>query len=255
MKVVIRMKIKKWLFIIIHVIFAIILATQIIQATQTRTAEPGSQEDPIVTKSYVDAAVDDHVLAIEQLQLLCNSLEDEMEKMKGQLSEDKSNAFQIVTVEAGYRLYAGNGTELVLRAGNAVALAGKSGGLADTTSGKDLAGNTKIAPNHLLIAASNDGRGAKALSKCWFLVRGSSRLEEPSAPSSENQPESPDQTGTVKATLLNVRSRPDTASPVLARLKKGDTVRVLSVSGDWYGIELQNGIKGWVMGEYVTITK
>ena len=59
--------------------------------------------------------------------------------------------------------------------------------------------------------------------------------------------------GTVTANVLNVRSGPNTNSSIIAKLKKGTVINLLSKSGNWYKTKV-NGKEGWVSGDYVKVT-
>ena len=104
---------------------------------------PGSQQDPLVTRSYVE------------------------EKLK----------LNVVEMAPGKRLVAGAGTELILRSGNATVVDSESGGLSDVTDGVDLRKGTQVPRNHLLIVPRDDGRGITAQSEVIVLVRGDYRIE------------------------------------------------------------------------------
>ena len=107
------------------------------------TPLPGSEQDPLVTRTYVE----------ERLKL------------------------NVVELDAGRRLVAGAGTELILRSGNATVVDSESGGLSDATDGVDLRKGTQVPRNHLLIAPRDDGRGLTAASQVIVLVRGDYRIE------------------------------------------------------------------------------
>ena len=49
---------------------------------------------------------------------------------------------------------------------------------------------------------------------------------------------------------VNVRARAELASPVVARLEAGQTVRELAKSGQWRLVVVK-GLKGWVHGAYL----
>lgn len=107
------------------------------------TPLPGSEQDPLVTRSYIE----------ERLRL------------------------NVVELNAGRRLIAGAGTELILRSGNATVVDSESGGLSDVTDGVDLRKGAQVPRNHLLIAPRDDGRGFKAENQVIVLVRGDYRIE------------------------------------------------------------------------------
>ncbi|MGI6643902.1 MAG: hypothetical protein ACOX3V_07935 [Bacillota bacterium] len=106
---------------------------------------PGSEQDPLVTKSYVDM----------------------------RLAELSGSSLAVVEVPAGKALIGSAGTELILRAGTAKAIDSDMGGLSDVTDGADLREGHPIPRNHLLIIPRDDGRGILAVNAIIVLVRGS----------------------------------------------------------------------------------
>lgn len=106
-------------------------------------AEPGSPEDPLVAKSYVD----------------------------------KLTRVQVLELKAGQTLRAGAGTEIILRSGRVVAVSAPGGGIADLTAGRDIKSGEAVSANHLLLVPRSDGRGLKALTPAVVLVRGDANLE------------------------------------------------------------------------------
>jgi hypothetical protein len=115
-----------------------ILAVAAGQVVRSVVAQPGSSDDPIVTKSYVD----------------------------------QNSKFAILQLNAGQTVVTGESAEFILRSGDATAIAGANGGLSDVTS--DTTGNLvtgdAIVKNHLIISARNDGRGLKVTSATAFLM-------------------------------------------------------------------------------------
>ncbi|MGL4738627.1 MAG: family 10 glycosylhydrolase [Cellulosilyticaceae bacterium] len=61
----------------------------------------------------------------------------------------------------------------------------------------------------------------------------------------------PSKTGKVSVNTLNVRSGPDTAYPVVAKLGKDAQVTILAEQGKWYKLQLTDGIQGWASKEYI----
>jgi hypothetical protein len=99
---------------------------------------PGSVDDPVVTKSYVD----------QQIQQA--------------LAMGAGNTLTVVELNPGQTLYGFEGTEFIVRTGKVVAVAGNKGdGLTDITEGADLRGGAPVALNHLLLIARSDNRGLK----------------------------------------------------------------------------------------------
>lgn len=60
--------------------------------------------------------------------------------------------------------------------------------------------------------------------------------------------------GTVKAETLNVRAGASTSREVVAQVRLGDKVTILSVLNDWYKVKLADGKIGWVNSSYITIS-
>jgi hypothetical protein len=112
-------------------------------AVRAASAEPGSESDPVVTKSYVD----------KQLAAV-------------------GGVFTPVEITAGKRLIGGAGAEIILRSGEAVIVSGGSNGVSDLTGGSDLPAGAPVSPNHLLLVPRDDGRGLAAHSDLWVMVRG-----------------------------------------------------------------------------------
>ncbi|CAK7085194.1 hypothetical protein KQI38_17845 [Tissierella carlieri] len=127
-------------------------------------SEPGSELDPLVTLSYVEKK-------IEQLKYYVDT-----ELGKKNTGNETTGSWAVVEVPAGKSLICKDGTEIILRSGEARAIAivvnGVMNGLTDITVGKDLAMEENIIANHLLIIPRDDGRGARALTNSFFLVKG-----------------------------------------------------------------------------------
>lgn len=106
---------------------------------ESNALTPGSAEDPVVTKSYVD----------EQLAKAGG----------GPIETPGTNtALEVVTVPAGKTLMAGQGTEVIVRVGKAIAYSSDASGIADLTGGTDLTKGKAVPTNHLLLFP-REGRG------------------------------------------------------------------------------------------------
>ncbi|WP_028559262.1 hypothetical protein [Paenibacillus pinihumi] len=103
---------------------------------------PGTAEDPVVTKSYVD-------------QLL---------KQNGGGSNQNPGsgntaAMQVVTVPEGKTIVATQeGTEFIVRSGKALAYSEEKDGISNLTVGTDLTNGKAVANNHLILSP-RAGRG------------------------------------------------------------------------------------------------
>ena len=126
------------------------LASPFVMANASNAA---GQQDPIVTQSYVHLAIHQALAGLE-------------------VQTPQNIAFEPVLVPAGYAILGDYGTEIILRAGVAVAHVPAAEGLANITIGADLPHDYVIERNHLLIIPRADGRGIRALTDVWFLVKG-----------------------------------------------------------------------------------
>jgi hypothetical protein len=136
--------IKKGLALLIITVFALWIILFVGQATAQSEA-PGSKEDPLITKSYVD-------------QFLIP---------------------QVLEVKAGQSVIGQAGTEFVVRVGSTYCLADPAttkGGIADLTGGVDIKHMESIPLNHHLVVPRSDGRGLLAQTDVVLLVWGQYQL-------------------------------------------------------------------------------
>jgi len=200
-----KLKISKKTFFIL--IFGLIFSLSIAHIASGKTIEPGTEEDPLVSKSYVDYVIqklEENINSrFNNLKSLIGDAEaskekDEViEKMAEKIIElsrtvdsltlqlkeqEKYLKFEVVEVEAGQKIIFGESSEVILRSGKALAIAGKKGdGLADVTTDSNknnLVTDDIVPPNHLLLISRDDGRGFKAITKLYVLVKGSYTIIE-----------------------------------------------------------------------------
>ncbi|NLB24258.1 MAG: hypothetical protein GX828_02285 [Clostridiales bacterium] len=107
------------------------------------TLIPGGPDDPVVTKSYVDSSL----------------------------------AFKVLNLKEGQTLIGKEGTEIIIRSGEITAIDNGANGVSDITQGTDLMTGTKCKANHFLIIPRSDGRGIKALTESYVMIRGDYTLE------------------------------------------------------------------------------
>ncbi|MCI3921364.1 hypothetical protein MO973_24665 [Paenibacillus sp. TRM 82003] len=124
--------------------------------------QPGSTDDPIVTKSYVD----------EQIQValsggkvggagLIEELSERIAQLEKQLAAGGANVpYTVVKLKAGHTLMGATGTEFNVRTGKAYIYSNTENGIPDLTDGVDLKNDTLIPNNHLL-QVPREGRGVK----------------------------------------------------------------------------------------------
>ena len=114
--------------------------------SHAQSGQPGSADDPLVTKSYVD-------------QVVAELVRRELANFGG--SGGGETALDVVTVPPGYRLMVAGGGEIVVRSGKASAYSADANGLSDLTEGKDIAPGQPVPANHLILFP-RDGRGIQA---------------------------------------------------------------------------------------------
>ncbi|MBN2853525.1 MAG: hypothetical protein JXQ23_12385 [Clostridia bacterium] len=83
------------------------------------------------------------------------------------------SVWQIVELDAGISIYATDTSEIILRSGTAKVIGNKlNEGLSDVTVGTDLKDGTSLTSNHLIIIPRGDGRGVKAVTRCFVMYKG-----------------------------------------------------------------------------------
>ncbi|MDD4495495.1 MAG: hypothetical protein PHV32_14355 [Eubacteriales bacterium] len=173
----------------VHIaLIAAILVFMIFQVVSAAVGEPGSESDPIVTKSYVDMQLNillDKLRAAADQNLALQAKIDELEESIAKLEKEPAAAkgYEVVELSTGQLMIAKGGSmDFIVRSGSVVAISGENGdGIADITAGKgaayDLKSGEKVPNNHLLIISRADGRGVQASSdKVFMLVRGEYEL-------------------------------------------------------------------------------
>jgi hypothetical protein len=192
---------------------AVIGAISVAQAASQ--AQPGSEFDPLVTKSYVDEQIQILTQKIGSGTVPVNSSEgtpsvgaadqqvinnlrtdisdlinltiqavtriQDLEKRNLELIqkvEELQKGFVVVEAVKGQKILLGSGSEVLVRSGQTKAIQGELGGLADATAAADLSEGALITNQHLLISSREDGRGILITSdKAFMLIRGSYSIE------------------------------------------------------------------------------
>lgn len=128
----------------------------------------GTEQDPVVTVSYVESKINELKAYIDE-KLLNNDSSVEM----GQIQEPQAAAtYEVLSLQANQSLIGKDSTEIILRSGTATAIDNGVNGISDLTDGKDLISGDEIESNHLLIVPRDDGRGILATSEVWVMVKG-----------------------------------------------------------------------------------
>ena len=131
---------------------------------------PGSEQDPLVSKSYVDSKVQLYVDAKVE-----SYVEERIQALLSQIPA--GSELKVVELSPGQKLIARAGAEIIVRGGTATVIDSELGGLCDVTAGKDLRMGENAPANHLLLVPRNDGRGIEAVSAVIVMVRGVYTIE------------------------------------------------------------------------------
>ncbi len=144
--------------------WAILIAVLILiigSVTAYAAAAAGSESDPLVTKSYVDA---------------------EIAKVKNNQGSQgttggSTGTYEVVHLQAGDKILGGEGTEIILRSGEAKAIDNGSNGISDLTAGAELWSGNSLKPNHVILVPRADGRGVSVTTEAYFMIRGSYTIQ------------------------------------------------------------------------------
>ncbi|WP_282938783.1 hypothetical protein [Paenibacillus sp. RC67] len=161
----------------------------------TPSVQPGSVDDPVITKSYFEQNIKQKVSD----ELTKQSITEEKVRQiisaelgKGQTGSGNTTTnptpntsgssgnseLNVLKLEQGQILYGGAGSEIIVRTGKTLAVSADDG-IADVTTGKDIAAGASVENNHLLIIP-REGRGIKPDPKqkqdIYVMVRGDYKL-------------------------------------------------------------------------------
>ena len=117
-------------------------------AVGSGTSQPGTADDPVVTKSYVD----------QQIQKALGGGSSTTPTKPTEPSPSVVEEVKVVNLKPGKILFAKAGTEFIVRSGKAVIYTESKDGVADLTDGMDLV-NGQAAPTNHLLSFPRDGRG------------------------------------------------------------------------------------------------
>lgn len=112
------------------------------------TVTPGTIEDPVVTKSYVDEQI---------AELSAGGTTGGTGNTGGSAS---TSELEVVEVPMGKTMMVSAGGEVVVRVGKAIAYSSTPDGISDLTGGIDIKSGKDVPTNHL-IWFPRDGRGIK----------------------------------------------------------------------------------------------
>jgi hypothetical protein len=173
------MRVKKTKILALIISLALITATGIVAL-----ATYGTAEDPLVTLSYLNDVFKPAVLSQaneatdQKIQSLTSSQGGTSEPVG---SEAGLGGYQVIKLGKGDILIGKEGTEIIFRSGQAMAVSPfQDQGISDVTGGKDILNGLNLEKNHLYIVPRSDGRGLDVRSdEAYFLVRGAYSVNRP----------------------------------------------------------------------------
>ncbi|MBP3654477.1 MAG: hypothetical protein J6J04_03480 [Oscillospiraceae bacterium] len=122
----------------------------------------GSEEDPLITLSYLN-----EVLRPELEAKTTETANAAVEELEAQIDAEYSGAFQAVSVAAGKNMTCEAGCEVLVRSGDVRV----SGAVLDLTTGETVTENTGLYAHHLYMTAEDDAIFT-AVTETALMVRG-----------------------------------------------------------------------------------
>lgn len=161
------MKGKKMLILIVAAVLLTSVITYIVIA-----AVPGSGDDPLVTKSYVDNLINQRIAEAQANIINSSQVNSIVEsKVTSMLTADKFG-YKVMMYPKGTVLTGKEGAEFILRSGSAVCISPASSiGIYDYTSASFVTNGNSFATNHYYVF-HRDGRSIKCETDCYLLIRG-----------------------------------------------------------------------------------
>lgn len=142
--------------------------------TAALAVEPGTEQDPLVTLSYLKEVFMKDILT-EVDEKIDQRNAQIVQELGGQMSGGEAetmDTFAVVTLTKGQVLTGDIGCEVMLRIGTASCVAPSNPGLIDETSAETLSNGKALVINHLYMMTI-EGRGVKATADVTkLMVRG-----------------------------------------------------------------------------------
>ena len=146
----------------------IFFATAAVLATVTAFGAAGSEDDPLVSKSYVDDKINQVLEIVNGGSVSLDS--------SGSMSASGAS-YTPVYASVGQVVLGGEGTEIILRSGKGNIYITGADGIVDSTTGQNLTNGDTATKNHMMIVPRDDGRGVKVTEAAWFLIKGDYTIE------------------------------------------------------------------------------
>lgn len=179
-------------------------------------AEPGTEEDPLVTQSYADQSINnstqDLAAQVEELTLKVQVLENDLTELYAMVGKTRSTVAGSTT---------GGTTTGTTGTGTTGTTGTTTTGTTGTTTGTTTTGTTTTGSETTsTVTANNIGKTATI---------------------------APDNN------VVNLRKSASTSAEIVRKLSKTDTFTITKVDKDWYQVQLADGTTGWVAGWLVSV--
>lgn len=151
----------------------LLLLSGILTMTVSVAAEVGSQQDPLVTLSYLNETFKSEIMKKVDEKIAMRNAQISQQSGGGMIGSGVASTFTVVTLSKGQVLTGDIGCEVMLRVGTASCVSPSNPGLIDETTAGTLNNGGALAQNHLYMMTI-EGRGVKATAATTkLLVRGS----------------------------------------------------------------------------------
>lgn len=141
-------------------LFVVSLSLNIVLAT-SQGAEPGSEQDPIISKSYVDAAMNQLTAAMQKLQEQVDSLKSENTQLAAKLASQEQTSAALQNELKALKAGAASGTAAAAKPGN-TGNTGSSGSTVNT-GGKTTASTGKATVNTAVLNVRKQANTTSAI--------------------------------------------------------------------------------------------
>jgi len=162
---------KKWQIIKATAFGLLVIALYLNIAGNTASAQPGTPNDPLVSRSYMERRIAELMEYVGHNYARFSDLSSTVLPEPPPVTLNTQDIFTIVRAEPGTTLIGMASTEIILRGGQATVVT-ETSGLVNVTSGNDLTNGQAVPANHLLIVPQADGRGLRFQSVSYLMVRG-----------------------------------------------------------------------------------
>ena len=149
---------------------ALLALTAALSMTASLAAEPGTEQDPLVTLSYLNETFMEQLMKKVDEKIAARN--SQLSLPSGGQAGETASTFTVVTLTKGQTLSGAIGCEVMLRVGSASCVSPSSPGLIDETAASVLQNGGALVQNHLYMMTI-EGRGVQATAATTkLLVRG-----------------------------------------------------------------------------------